>query len=127
MTTTHTDTLRDILLKFRGVGTVDLAAVVGADGLQIESVGRPAAGLDIDSICAVASTGLALGHALGTELTYGDARQTMIEFDGGAILIDPISADAFILVVTSDPSAIGRLRFVVRRHRDELVGLVGAL
>ena len=54
--------MQDLLSKFRAIRGVGMAAVVGSDGLVIESVHRPE--LDADALAAVATNGLLLAEAL---------------------------------------------------------------
>jgi uncharacterized protein len=111
--------LRDVLNKFKLVGSVDMAAVVNIDGMQIESFSR--GDLDVDAVCAVATTGLQMSEALGMETQRGTARQAVLEYESGAIVLEPLSEDAMMLVVAKDPTAIGQIRYLSKKYRDEIV------
>ncbi|HEX6606167.1 MAG TPA: roadblock/LC7 domain-containing protein, partial [Chloroflexia bacterium] len=80
--------MQDLLSKFRAIRGVGMAAVVGSDGLVIESVHRPE--LDADALAAVATNGLLLAEALGRQMERGGALQTIIEYEGGVVLIEPL-------------------------------------
>ncbi len=110
--------LKDVLNKFKAAG-VDLAAIVSIDGMQIESYSR--GNIDVDEVCAVATHGLKLSEALGMELQRGQPRQAMLEYEGGAILMEPLNEDAMILVVSPDPSSMGRIRYISKKYRQELM------
>src|SRR4051812_3122423 len=92
--------LQELLNKFRAIRGVGLAAVVGSDGLVIESLHRP--GVDADAFAAVATNGLLLVEALGRQMERGSALQTIIEYEEGVVLIEPLSDEGMILVVSDD-------------------------
>lgn len=110
--------IKDVLNKFKAAG-VDLAAVVSTDGMQIESYSR--GNVDVDSLCAIATTGLRISEALGHEMAKGEARQTVLEYEGGAVVLEPLNEDAMMLVVSADPNSIGRIRYMSKKYRQELV------
>jgi predicted regulator of Ras-like GTPase activity (Roadblock/LC7/MglB family) len=110
--------IKDVLNKFRAAG-VELAAVVSIDGMQIESYSR--GNIDVDSVCAIATTGLRISEALGREIERGEAKQTVLEYESGAIVLEPLNEDAMMLVVSADPNSIGKIRYISKRYRDDLV------
>jgi predicted regulator of Ras-like GTPase activity (Roadblock/LC7/MglB family) len=110
--------LRDLLGRFRAVESVDLAAVVATDGLLIESTARP--GVDVDAICAVASNGLAMAEALGREIAKGGALQTMLEYEHGLVVIEPITSEAMLLLLAGSRDDLGYVRFLVAKHRGDM-------
>ncbi len=118
-------TLRDLLSRFRALDNVELAALAGTDGLLIESTAR--AGVDVDAICAVASNGLAMAEALGREIKKGGTVQTVLEYDNGLILLEPVSDDAMLLVMTSDRDLLGRLRYMIQSHRSGFAAALAAI
>jgi predicted regulator of Ras-like GTPase activity (Roadblock/LC7/MglB family) len=117
--------LRSLLSRFRSVESIELAAVVATDGLLIESAARP--GVDVDAICAVASNGLAMAESLGREIAKGGAVQTMLEYEEGLVLIEPISSDAMLLLLSTSPDDLGYVRFLVAKHREGMVDALSAI
>lgn len=117
--------LQNLLGRFRTVDSVDLAAVVATDGLLIESSAR--AGVDVEAICAVASNGLAMAEALGREIDKGGALQTLLEYEHGLVLIEPISNDAMLLLLANTRDDLGYVRFLVAKHRDDMIDALGAI
>lgn len=118
-------TLRDLLAQFRDLDDVELAAVANTDGLLIESIAR--SGVDTDAICAVASNGLAMAEALGREINKGGAVQTVLEYDSGLIMLEPISDDAMLVVMTSARDQLGRLRYMLQANRDHFAAALDAI
>lgn len=118
-------TLRSLLGRFRAVESVELAAVVATDGLLIESTARD--GVDVDAISAVASNGLAMAEALGREVNKGGTVQTMLEYEQGIVLLEPISSDAMLLLLANTRDDLGYVRFLAAMHREDLVDALSAI
>jgi uncharacterized protein len=117
--------LHALLQRFRVIEGVDLAAVVATDGLLMESTTRN--GIDPDAIGAVAANGLALAEALGREINKGSAAQLTLEYNGGLVLIEPLTPEAMLLFVTAGREQLGRLRFLVQKHHAAFVAAVHAI
>jgi len=117
--------LRSLLGSFQAVESVELAAVVATDGLLIESIADSE--VDVDAICAVASNGLAMAEALGREINKGGSIQTMLEYEQGVVLIEPISSDAMLLLLANSRDDLGFVRFLVAKHRDDMVDALSAI
>lgn len=118
-------TLGHLLRRFRVLESIELAAIVASDGLLIESIARPS--VDVDAICAVASNGLAMAEALGREIDKGSNLQTMLEYEDGVVLLEPINSEAMLLLVTNAREELGHVRFLVALHRHELLDAVEAI
>ncbi len=117
--------MQDLLSKFRAIRGVGMAAVVGSDGLVIESVHRPE--LDADALAAVATNGLLLAEALGRQMERGGALQTIIEYEGGVVLIEPLGDEGMVLVVSDDRTDLGRIRFTAKQYKSDLVDALAAI
>ncbi len=117
--------LHELLSRFRVVDGVDLAAVASNDGLLIESAAS--SHVDAEAICAVAANGLALSEAIGREIKKGGAVQTLLEYDQGLVLIEPLNEDAMLLLLTNGCDQLGRLRFLVRKHQEAFVSALNAI
>ncbi len=111
--------IKEVLNKFKVVG-VDLAAVIDMEGTRIESYSR--GNLDVDAVCSAATHGLRLSEALGKHTGQGSSRQTLLEYETGTILLEPLNDDAMFLVVSADPASIGRIRFLSKKYHEELLG-----
>ncbi len=117
--------MQDVLSKFRAIRGVGMAAVVGSDGLVIESVHR--ADLDADALAAVATNGLLLAEALGREMARGGALQTIIEYEEGVVLIEPLGDEGMVLVVSDDRNDLGRIRFTAKQYKESLTDALAAI
>ncbi len=118
-------TLKRLLERFNALGSIELAAMVATDGLLIESVAEPS--IDVDAICAVASNGLAMADALGREIAKGEPIQTMLEYEDGLVLIEPISSDAMLLLLVNTRDDLGYVRFLTAKHREALLEALSAI
>lgn len=112
--------LKDVLSKFKAVSSIDLAVLVDNDGMQIENFSR--GNLDIDQISGVASTGLQISEALGGATERGETRQAVLEYAGGTIVLEPVTGEILLVVVSSDPKSIGKIRYLSKRYKQDLVG-----
>jgi predicted regulator of Ras-like GTPase activity (Roadblock/LC7/MglB family) len=117
--------MKDLLEQFRAIRGVDVAAVVGSDGLVIESVAR--AGVDVDAIAAVATNGLLLADALGRQIERGGALQTIVEYEDGVLLLESLAEEGMMLIVSRDPTDLGRIRFTAKQHKADLVEALAAI
>lgn len=117
--------LRSLLGRFRTIDSIELAAVVATDGLLIESTARD--GVDVDAIGAVASNGLAMAEALGREIDKGGAIQTLLEYERGLVIIEPISNDAMLLLLANTRDDLGYVRFLVSKHREDMIDALSAI
>ncbi len=120
-----TTEIRELLGSFRSLNGVSLAAVVATDGLLIEGVADP--DVDMDAICAVASNGLVMAEALGREIGKGGTTQAVLEYDSGLVILEPLSEDAMVLIVSSQRNSLGRVRFMLNRYHQSLFDAVNAI
>jgi uncharacterized protein len=114
-----TVSLRELLSRLRAHEGVELAAAVANDGLLIECAARP--GLDVEAISAVTSNGLAFAEALGREIAKGGALQTIMEYEHGLVLLQPITSEVMLLMMTSSRDSLGRIRFLIDAHREKFI------
>lgn len=111
--------LSGLLSELQSSHNLKLIAVVGADGLMVES----AAGHDTDAeaISAVAANGLMMMGELGQELGDGAAEVTTLEYSGHTVLLSPLDADNLLVLVTDGKSQnLGQLRIMMRRSGDRI-------
>lgn len=116
--------LGELIQQLRDIGGIDLAAVVGNDGLLLAS--SAAEGIDAEAVGAVGASGLLVAEALGRELERGGITQTTLEFENGLVLLTPLDPDVALLVLAQPDANLGRLRLLTRRARGELLRAVSA-
>jgi uncharacterized protein len=111
--------IKDVLGKFKAISSIDLAVLVNSDGMQIESFNR--GNLDVDEVSGIASTGLQISEALGGATTRGETRQAVLEYAGGTIILEPLTDEALLVVISADPRSIGKIRYLSKRYRQDLI------
>lgn len=116
--------LNELIQQLRDIGGIDLAAVVGNDGLLLAC--SAAEGIDGEAVGAVSASGLLVAEALGRELERGGITQTTLEYEHGMVLLTPLDADVALLVLARPDANLGRLRLLTRRARGELLRAVSA-
>jgi uncharacterized protein len=116
--------LNELIQQLRDIGGIDLAAVVGNDGLLLAS--SAADGIDGESVGAVSASGLLVAEAMGRELERGGITQTTLEYENGLVLLTPLDSDVALLVLARPDANLGRLRLLTRRARGELLDAVTA-
>jgi predicted regulator of Ras-like GTPase activity (Roadblock/LC7/MglB family) len=116
--------IKDVLSKFKAISSVDVAVLVDSDGMQIESFNR--GNLDVDEVSGIASTGLQISEALGGATSRGETRQAIMEYAGGTIILEPVTGEVLLVIVSTDPKSIGKIRYMSKRyHQDLLTALQG--
>jgi predicted regulator of Ras-like GTPase activity (Roadblock/LC7/MglB family) len=111
--------LAGLLADLQSAHNLKLIAVVGADGLMVES----AAGHDCDAeaVSAVAANGLLMMSELGQELGDGDAEVTTLEYSNHTVLLSPLDPDNLLVLATDGKSQnLGQLRIMMRRSGDRI-------
>ena len=119
------ENLSDTLQSLRDAGGLDLVAVVGSDGLLIDSSQAP--DVDAESFSAVAASGLLMMDALGRELNQGTAKQAILEYDHSVAILTPLAEELVLIALARGDSNLGRVRLVLRRAMDDVTGAVSAL
>lgn len=110
--------LNESLQELQASNGLDLAAVVGSDGLVVDAASNP--GVDSEEVCAMAASGLLMMDALGRALDGGSARNAILEFDGHTVLMAPLDDDNLVVLLSGPDANLGRMRIVLRRAMDSL-------
>lgn len=119
------ESLGEILRGIRESNGLSLVSVVGADGLLVESSQVP--NIDGESLSATAASGLLMLDGLSGEIGTGPARQAMIEYDDGVVMLTPLDDDLLLVAVAQAESNLGRLRLVIRRAVPAIAQAVASL
>ncbi len=117
--------LLDQVLQIKGVTS---AAVVSGEGFIVE--GQTTDDTDLGFVGGLIASGLASSRALAGLLGEGDITQTMIEYEGGPVLLTPLQEgddEGYVAVVTLDATNnLGRARFQLRKLLPEIAKAVAA-
>src|ERR671924_457904 len=113
--------LEELLGAFTRVRGVTAAVLAGSDGLVLHSAMRPDAEVDGDAIGAVASSGILPAQELGQEVGRGRLVQSVLEYEKGVVLLEPIDDAAILAVVANHAANLGVVRLTVRRLRSQIL------
>ena len=101
---------------------VEHVLVLGRDGLLIQHAG--AAGLDADTVSAMAPGVANAASALGRAAGLGPAQTAVLQLDGGVALVAALSADLLLAVLLRGDVGFSPLLRELAERRGELAGLV---
>lgn len=111
--------LQSLLSELVHVEGITTAVVVGRDGFVINGVSN-GAGLDIEAVGAVISTGIGSAEAMGRNLNVGAMSQGMVEYKNGIIVMSFLGSDAILAVVADLNANLGNVRFQVKKKSPEI-------
>lgn len=95
---------------------VEAVYLVTRDGFLLDSRSRRS--IDREIIGAVASSGFGTSASIGKQLEKGALVISMIEFETGPVLLTPIGADAFLVIVAEHGANLGMIRIKLKKHRE---------
>ena len=110
--------LETTLAKITKIDGVKTAVVVSRDGFVIEGVSNN--GLDTEAVAAIISGGIVNSEAMGSDLQIGRFAKSMIEYDKGMIVVNPLGEKAALAVVASDKASLAHLRYQLKKFGPEI-------
>jgi CheY-like chemotaxis protein/predicted regulator of Ras-like GTPase activity (Roadblock/LC7/MglB family) len=111
--------LKSCLAQFAALAGVRLAAVVDREGFPVEVAGEGVA--DAEVAWALASAVAEASDGIGRELGQGNLHAMILEYEGGVALLHVVGASAFLALVLSDPTVLGKVRYSVKRALPDLL------
>ncbi|MBX3175535.1 MAG: roadblock/LC7 domain-containing protein [Gemmatimonadaceae bacterium] len=115
-------TIRDLVSTLRQFDGVQAAAVLGRDGLLIDSEAN--AGVDSEQIAAHVPSILQFADDLGGAAQIGALRTAVLEHVESTVVLSTLSAEVVLLVQLTPTANLGALLYDLRRHRAGLATLV---
>lgn len=112
-------TLQQILHRFTALDGVIAALLVTRDGFVVDYASNIE--FELDMVSAVVATGFGMLDKIGTELERGTLQTGMLEYENGTVVITPLVPDIALVVVASQWATLGRIRWEIKKHSDELV------
>lgn len=101
---------------------VDHVLVLGRDGLLIQHAGG--AGLDAETVSAMAPGVAAAAGGLGQAAGLGDVQTVVLKLENGVALVAVLSADLLLAVLLRDGVGFAPLLRELAERRGELASLV---
>lgn len=118
--------LADLLEHLQSNHGLQLAAVVGMDGMLVDSASDGS--VDAEMLAAVAAPGLLMMSELAKELDEDIARLTTMEYERHVVVLMPLNNDALLVAVAEAGAMnLGQLRIVLRRSADSFRAAVEQL
>jgi len=115
-------TIRDVVQALSRRQGVQVAVVLGRDGLQIDSAMQN--GIDAEGLAAVVPALVRACGTFGGAAACGDFDTSVIEFEGGLALITTVTPEALLALVVEPGTNIGSLLFEIRKHRPAIAKLL---
>jgi len=113
------DGLKRRLEELTGTPGVRFAVLADREGFIIETAGELTPGAD-EVAGALASCLAEASNGIGRELGQGQLLGTILEYESGTLLLHAVSPSALLAVLLSDPGALGKVRYYVRKAVPEL-------
>ena len=89
------------------------------EGFLIETAGDLAP--DADEVAGALASCLAeASQGIGRELGQGQLVGTILEYEGGTLLLHGVGPSALLAVLVADQGALGKVRYYVRKTVPEL-------
>jgi len=101
-----------------GTPGVRFVALADREGFLIESAGELVP--DAEVAGALASCLAEASGGIGRELGQGGLLGTILEYEGGTLLLHAVGASALLAVLVGDPGALGKVRYYVKKALPEL-------
>lgn len=110
--------LTEVLHELQASSGLEMAAVVSADGLVIDSaaIGE----VDVESVCSVASNGALVMDALGQELGESAAEMMTVEYGRHIVMMSQLDQEHMLVLLGGSGINLGRMRIVLRRRAEAL-------
>ncbi|HZD60131.1 MAG TPA: roadblock/LC7 domain-containing protein [Anaerolineae bacterium] len=111
--------LQQILHRFTSIDGVIAALLVTRDGFVVDYASNIE--FDLDMVSAVIATGFNTLDKIGHELEQGALRLAILEYEQGPVAISPLIQDVALVVVASQWTTLGRIRWEIKKRSDELI------
>lgn len=116
---TETSVVQQALNRFTSIDGISAALVITRDGFTVEhsSSIEP----DPDMVSAIVSTGLSVLDRIGHELSQGELQSAILEYEYGPIVISPLSREIMLVIVATQWTTLGRIRWEIKKQSDDLI------
>ena len=111
--------LKAILLQLATMPGVRLAALVDREGFLIETAGELGVGAEIAG--ALAACLAESSEGIGREMGQGALSSMILDYEAGMVLLHGAGPSAILAVVLRDSTALGKVRYYVKKALPELL------
>jgi CheY-like chemotaxis protein len=114
--------LKSMLEQLVAMPGVSLAALVDREGFLIEASGELGVGTEVAG--ALAACLAESSEGIGREMGQGPLSSLILDYEAGMLLLHAAGPSALLAVVLKDPTALGKVRYYVKKSLPELGRLV---
>lgn len=114
--------LKSVLEQLVAMPGVSLAALVDREGFLIEASGELGVGAEVAG--ALAACLAESSEGIGREMGQGPLSSMILDYEAGMLLLHAAGPSALLAVVLKDPTALGKVRYYVKKSLPELGRLV---
>jgi CheY-like chemotaxis protein/predicted regulator of Ras-like GTPase activity (Roadblock/LC7/MglB family) len=111
--------LKAILGELAAIPGVRLATLVDREGFLIEAAGELGVGAEVAG--ALAACLAESSEGIGREMGQGALSSMILDYETGMVLLHGAGSSAILAVVLRDPTALGKIRYYVKRALPELL------
>lgn len=111
--------LKAVLLQLATMPGVRLAALVDREGFLIEAAGELGVGAEVAG--ALAACLAESSEGIGREMGQGGLSSMILDYETGMVLLHGAGSSAILTVVLRDPTALGKVRYYVKKTLPELL------
>lgn len=110
--------LTALLARLGAVDGVQWVVLADRDGFLLDAVS--AGTMDAEAVAALGATVAGSSTAVGRETGRGGLVGTILEYEAGLVLVHDVAATVTLVIGISGPSALGRVRYAVKKALPEL-------
>lgn len=114
--------LKAVLEQLVTMPGVSLAALVDREGFLIEAGGELGVGTEVTG--AFAACLAESSEGIGREMGQGPLSSMILDYEAGMLLLHTAGPSAILAVVLRDPTALGKVRYYIKKSLPELLRLV---
>jgi len=114
--------LKAILGQLAGMPGVRLAALADREGFLIETAGELGVGAEVAA--ALAACLAESSEGIGREMGQGALSSMILDYEQGMVVLHGAGPSALLAVVLRDPTALGQVRYYVKRALPDLLRLI---
>jgi CheY-like chemotaxis protein/predicted regulator of Ras-like GTPase activity (Roadblock/LC7/MglB family) len=110
--------LKSVLEQLVAMPGVSLAALVDREGFLIEASGELGVGAEVAG--ALAACLAESSEGIGREMGQGPLSSMILDYEAGMLLLHAAGPSAILAVVLKDPTALGKVRYYVKKSLQSL-------
>ena len=114
--------LAAILAQLTALDGVQWAVLADREGFVLERAAP--AGHDLEMVAALGASVAGSSGTLGRELGRGALLGAMLEYETGLVVVHAVAATATLVLGISEPAALGKMRYAVKKALPELARAV---